>query len=72
MKFFIIKKQHIMLALCVIIATALLVTGSVSIFASQSRKLPIYCVKTDKKQGAFLWMATKKTVRIDKVLACVL
>ena len=52
MKFFIIKKQHIMLALCVIIATALLVTGSVSIFASQNRKLPIYCVKTDKKQIA--------------------
>ncbi|MBE6779842.1 MAG: deacetylase [Ruminococcaceae bacterium] len=52
MKFFIIKKQHIMLMLCVIIATALLVTGSVSIFASQNRKLPIYCVKTDKKQIA--------------------
>ena len=52
MKFFIIKKQHIMLALCVIIATVLLVTGSVSIFASQNRKLPIYCVKTDKKQVA--------------------
>ena len=52
MKFFIIKRQHIMLALCVIIATVLLVTGSVSIFASQNRKLPIYCVKTDKKQVA--------------------
>ncbi|MBO5089722.1 MAG: polysaccharide deacetylase family protein [Clostridia bacterium] len=52
MKFFIIKKQHIMLALCVIITTALIVTGSVSIFANQNRKLPIYCVKTDKKQVA--------------------
>ena len=52
MKFFIVKRQHIMLALCVIIATVLLVTGSVSIFASQNRKLPIYCVKTDKKQVA--------------------
>ena len=41
-----------MLALCVIIATILLVTGSVSIFASQNRKLPIYCVQTDKKQVA--------------------
>ena len=41
-----------MLALCVIIATTLLVTGSVSIVASQNRKLPIYCVQTDKKQIA--------------------
>ena len=41
-----------MLALCVIIATVLLVTGSVSIFANQNRKLPIYCVQTDKKQVA--------------------
>ena len=57
MKFFIIKKQHIMLALCVIIATVLLVTGSVSIFASQNRKLPIYCVKTDKKQVAISFYA---------------
>ena len=52
MKFLIIKKQHIMLAICVIIATVLLVTGSVGIVASQNRKLPIYCVKTDKKQIA--------------------
>ncbi len=52
MKFLIVKKQHIMLALCVIIATTLLVTGSVSIVASQNRKLPIYCVQTDKKQIA--------------------
>ena len=41
-----------MLALCVIIATAVIVTGSVGILASQNRKLPIYCVKTDKKQIA--------------------
>ncbi len=52
MKFFIIKKQHIMLALCVIIATAVIIVGSVSILANQNRKLPIYCVKTDKKQVA--------------------
>ncbi len=52
MKFFIIKKQHIMLALCVIITTTVFVIGSVSIFASQNRKLPIYCVQTDKKQVA--------------------
>ena len=52
MKFFIVKKQHIMLALCVIIATVVLVTGSVSILANQNRKLPIYCVQTDKKQVA--------------------
>ena len=52
MKFLIVKKQHIMLAICVIIATVLLVTGSFGIVASQNRKLPIYCVKTDKKQIA--------------------
>ena len=52
MKFLIVKKQHIMLAICVIIATVLLVTGSVGIVASQNRKLPIYCVKTDEKQIA--------------------
>ena len=52
MNFLIVKKQHIMLAICVIIATVLLVTGSVGIVASQNRKLPIYCVKTDKKQIA--------------------
>ena len=64
MKFLIIKKQHIMLAICVIIATVLLVTGSVGIVASQNRKLPIYCVKTDKKQIAIsfdaAWGNTKK------------
>ena len=67
MKFFIIKRQHIMLALCVIIATVLLVTGSVSIFANQNRKLPIYCVQTDKKQVAIsfdaAWGNSKKVQR---------
>ncbi len=52
MKFLIIKKQHIMLAICVIIAAVVLITGSVNILANQNRKLPIYCVKTDKKQIA--------------------
>ena len=52
MKFLIIKKQHIMLALAVIVATVILVFGSVSILANQNRKLPIYCVKTNKKQIA--------------------
>ena len=52
MKFIIISKKHIMLALSVIVITAVLVVGSVSIFANQNRLLPIYCVKTDKKQIA--------------------
>ncbi len=52
MKFLIIKRQHIMLALCVIVATIILVVGSVGILASQNRKLPIYCVQTNKKQVA--------------------
>lgn len=52
MKFLIIKKQHIMLAICLIVAAVVVIAGSVSILASQNRKLPIYCVKTDKKQIA--------------------
>ena len=52
MRFLIIKKQHIMLAICLVVAAVVVIAGSVSILASQNRKLPIYCVKTDKKQIA--------------------
>ncbi len=52
MKFIILSKKHIMLALSVVVITAVLVVGSVSIFANQNRLLPIYCVETDKKQIA--------------------
>ena len=52
MKFLIIRKKHIVLALSVVLITAVMVLGSVSIFANSNRLLPIYCVETDKKQVA--------------------
>lgn len=41
-----------MLALCAVLVIAGTVIGSVRIRASTNRKLPIYCVETDKKQIA--------------------
>ena len=41
-----------MLAICLVITAVVVIAGSVSILANQNRKLPIYCVKTDKKQIA--------------------
>ena len=41
-----------MLAICLLLTAAVLIAGSVSFMADQNRKLPIYCVKTDKKQIA--------------------
>lgn len=52
MKFFIITKKHLMLALCLVLGVAVAVIGSVNIFANSERLLPIYCVETDKKQIA--------------------
>ncbi len=52
MKFFIITKKHLMLALCLIVAIAVVAIGSFSISATGDRLLPIYCVETDKKQVA--------------------
>ena len=40
------------MALSVIAVTAVIIVGSISIFANSNRLLPIYCVKTDKKQIA--------------------
>jgi len=41
-----------MLALCIVVAVAVAVIGSVTISANTERLLPIYCVETDKKQVA--------------------
>ena len=64
MKFLIIRKKHIVLALSMVLITAVMVLGSVSIFANSNRLLPIYCVETDKKQVAIsfdaAWGNTKK------------
>lgn len=64
MKFLIITKKHIMLGIAAVLAVAGITVGSVRAFANNNRKLPIYCVETDKKQVAIsfdaAWGNTKK------------
>ncbi len=52
MKFLIITKKQLMLSLCAVLALTAIVIGSVSAKANTNRKLPIYCVETDKKKIA--------------------
>ncbi len=52
MKCFVITKKQIVLCICLVCVFTLTVIGSVSVFASSDRLLPIYCVETDKKQVA--------------------
>ncbi len=52
MKYLIITKKHIMLCLSLVLALVAVAVGSTSIFANNERKLPIYCVETEKKQIA--------------------
>lgn len=52
MKFLIITKRQIMLCLCFVLTLTAIIIGSVSISANTNRKLPIYCVETEKKQIA--------------------
>ena len=51
MRFLIITKKQLMLCLCILLG-AVAVVGSLTAFAKNERLLPIYCVKTDKKQIA--------------------
>ena len=52
MKLFIITKKQIMFTLSIVLAATILIIGSATISADQNRLLPIYCVKTEKKQVA--------------------
>ena len=52
MKYFIITKRQIMLCMSALMAVIIAAVGSVATFANSDRKLPIYCVETDKKQIA--------------------
>ena len=52
MKFVIITKKQRMLCLALVLAITATVGGSAVTFAGNDRKLPIYCVETDKKQIA--------------------
>ena len=64
MKCLVITKKQIMLCLCLIVATVVVIIGSVGAYATANRLLPIYCVETDKKQIAIsfdaAWGNTKK------------
>ena len=52
MKLFIITKKQIMLCLMLVVTLTVAVIGSAVSFAGNDKKLPIYCVNTDKKQIA--------------------
>ncbi len=52
MKYLIVTKKQIMAVLSCMVAVIIAVVGSVITFADNNRKLPIYCVQTDKKQIA--------------------
>ncbi len=52
MKMLVITKKQLIMMSCFIVALVLSIVGSVSVFANNSKKLPIYCVDTDKKQIA--------------------
>ncbi len=52
MKFLIITRKQIMLAICLLLSVTFVIIGSVATFAEADRKLPIYCVETEKKQIA--------------------
>ena len=64
MKFFIITKKHLMLCFSLVVAIIAVSVGSAVAFADNERKLPIYCVETDKKQIAIsfdaAWGNSKK------------
>lgn len=52
MRYFVITKKQIMWCASALVAVVIAVVGSVATFANNERKLPIYCVETDKKQVA--------------------
>ncbi len=52
MKFFIITRKQLMGCIAALLTLTVIVTGSVMTFAGTDRKLPIYCVETEKKQIA--------------------
>lgn len=64
MKFFVVTKKQIMWCFSGVLAVVIAVVGSVVSFADNNRKLPIYCVETEKKQIAIsfdaAWGNTKK------------
>lgn len=70
MRYIIITKKHLTIAASVILAAVFAVVCSVGVYANSNRKLPIYSVKTDKKQIALSFDAawgnddTEELIRI--------
>ncbi len=52
MKLWIITKKQIMFGIALVLAVATVTVGAFGSFADNDRKLPIYCVETEKKQIA--------------------
>ena len=52
MRYIILTKKQVSVFVCSFLVVALSIMGTLSVFASNNRKLPIYCVETDKKQVA--------------------
>lgn len=67
MRYFVITKKQIMWCMSALLAVVIAAVGSVATFANSDRKLPIYCVETDKKQVAIsfdaAWGNSKKVQR---------
>lgn len=52
MRYFIITKKQILTVVCAVLTLTAAIAGSVKIFAASEKKLPVYCVETEKKQIA--------------------
>ncbi len=52
MKCIIITKRHITLCCTLLLALTMCIIGTTTAFAAKDKKLPIYCVQTEKKQIA--------------------
>jgi polysaccharide deacetylase family sporulation protein PdaB len=52
MKIFTVTRKHLIIASVAVVAAAATLVGSIYGFAATNKKLPIYCVETEKKQIA--------------------
>lgn len=52
MKFFVITKKHLMIGCTALVMAMAVLLGSIYSSANSNKRLPIYCVETDKKQIA--------------------
>ena len=71
MKIFVVTKKQIMLCLVMAVVLTFTCVGAGVTMANSDRKLPIYCVETDKKQVAISFDAAwgnSKKVQIIRLL----